>query len=175
MSFRLQILRGQPVQDWKERLVDMWLGEGVIAREEAERRVREVVCALLDDNDRVLGVTTAYPGRIGRFPDPVWFVRMFVRREARGHQGLAVKGALQWKALETTFRALEETSPAPPFRGAVLVTENRKFWSERWLRAFSARGWKPMARDKDGKYIHFRPFRPSGAPPPSETTSTLTG
>jgi hypothetical protein len=174
-NLRLQLLRGQPVSAWRDRLVRMWVEEGVITPQEAERRVGEVVCALLDDKDEIIGVTTAYPGRFESHPSPVWFLRMFIRRSARAHQGLAVKGAIQWKALELTFQELQKTavpSGAIPFAGAVLVTENRKFWSERWLRAFSERGWKPVARDQRGGNIHFRAFDPkvpSHPPGPSST------
>ena len=144
-----------------QSIISMWLEEGVIPRPEAERRVTEVVYAIVDSAENILGVTTAYAGQLPGGGEPVWLLRMFIRSSKRAFQGMAVKGALQWEILESTFRYLQSlpvSSVNLTFKGAVLVTENRKFWSERWQKALADRGWMPVGINGLGHRIHLRAF-----------------
>ena len=156
-SLHLEILQGQPAAKWRDRLVDMWLSEGVITSDEAERRVREVVCALLDGTDRVLGVTTAYPGRIPKIEKPVWFLRMFIRKSIRGASGLKNRNAVQWEMFQKTCVHLQETNQKSHL-GVVMVTENRKLWSERWQKRLGEKGWELLGRDPRGNIIYLLKF-----------------
>lgn len=91
----------------------------------------------------------------------MWLLRMFIRSSKRAFQGMDVKGALQWEILESTFRYLQSLPFSLinlTFKGAVLVTENRKFWSERWQMALADRGWMPVGINGLGQRIHLRAF-----------------
>ena len=160
-DLHLKLVPGSNNPALLQSIISMWLQERVIPKPEAERRVMEVVYAIVDSGENIVGVTTAYVGQLPGGGEPVWLLRMFIRSSKRAFQGMAVKGALQWEILESTFRYLQTlpvSSVNLSFKGALLVTENRKFWSERWRRAFATRGWHPVARDAAGQYIHFRAF-----------------
>ena len=157
-SLRLQILCGQPINVWRDRVIGMWVTEGVISQKEAERRVHEVIYALLDDKDEAVGVTTAYPGHITLFAEPVWFLRMFIRKSARKALGLKNHSAFQWEAFDKTCQFLAQNNRAA-HRGVVMVTENRKLWSERWQKRLGERGWQVLGKDAGGHVIFFLPFQ----------------
>ncbi|NQW99906.1 hypothetical protein HQ447_04550 [bacterium] len=157
---RLELIAGQCTEERSSQIVALWVGEGVLSEVQASRRVKEVIYAIVDSEDKVHGVTTAYAGQLHGLPDTVWFLRMFIRKESRKVPGIATKSAIQWAILEETFQFLERDPSQGSLRpqGAVLVTENAKFWSDRWQRALADRGWKPRGSNTSGHRIHLRTF-----------------
>lgn len=157
---RLELITGQCSQERRSQIMALWMGEGVLSEAAATRRVDEVIYAIVDSKDQVHGVTTAYVGQLHGLPGTAWFLRMFIRKDSRKVPGIATKSAIQWAILEQTFQFLErnpsQQSPVP--QGAVLVTENSKFWSERWQRALADRGWMPRGSNTSGHRIHLRTF-----------------
>jgi len=140
-------------------IMTMWLDAGVLSQAEASRRLHEVVYAIVDDENTVQGVTTAYPGRIPGRNEPVWFLRMFIKNSARKASGLKNRSAFQWDAFEKTCEFLKQTS-LKTHLGIVMVTENRKLWSERWQKRLGDKGWELLGRDQRENVIYLLRFSP---------------
>lgn len=157
-DLHLKLVPGSNNPALLQSIVSMWLGEGVLTHAEASRRIGEVVYAIIDHEETVHGVTTAYSGQFPARSEPFWFLRMFIRKSARKALGLKNHSAFQWDAFEKTCQFLAETTRTT-HRGVVMVTENRKLWSERWQKRLGGRGWKVLGKDGEGHVIFFLPFQ----------------
>jgi hypothetical protein len=135
----------------------MWLEEGVLARPEAERRVSEVIFAMVDSDEKVQGVTTSYHSRVPGVDRPVWFLRMFIRKSVRGALGLKNRSAIQWEMFDKTCAHLAQTT-RETHQGVVMVTENRKLWSKHWQRRLAEKGWRVTGNDPKGSVVYFLAF-----------------
>jgi hypothetical protein len=136
----------------------MWLGEGVLTHAEASRRVGEVVYAIIDHEETVHGVTTAYSGQFPARPELFWFLRMFIKKSARKALGLKNHSAFQWEAFDKTCEFLAQNNRTT-HRGVVMVTENRKLWSDRWRKRLGERGWQVLGTDASSNVVFFLPFQ----------------
>jgi hypothetical protein len=74
-----------------EDLVELWVGEGVLPRDEAERRVDEVIVVVIDPDGRPAGVSTAYLQRNEQLGADFWHGRVMV---GSTHRGNAISVAL---------------------------------------------------------------------------------
>lgn len=154
-QYELRLLSDSP--GISSSIMSMWLEEGVLSQTEAARRVREVIYALLDQEDRVQGVTTAYEGQAAPGKKPAWFLRMFIRKSSRKAIGLKNHSAFQWEMLEKTCEHLRSRSRETHL-GILMITENRKLWSERWQRRLGNKGWKVIGWDPKGNVVYLLPF-----------------
>jgi hypothetical protein len=157
LSYRLELIAGGSSPLRRNQILDLWIGEGVLSTEEASRRVSEVIYAIVDAEDAIHGVTTAYTGHLADNSTPVWFLRMFIRRSARKASGLKNRSAFQWETLDKTCQFLRQSTHAT-HRGIVMVTENRKLWSEHWRQRLGERGWQVLGTDPRGNLLFFLGF-----------------
>lgn len=156
-EMQLRLVSGVSNPALLHNIISMWLDEGVLSPAEASRRVQEVIYAIVNPEEKVQGVTTAYTGELPGRSEPVWFLRMFIRNSARKASGLKNHSAFQWDAFETTCEFLAQTTRKTHL-GVVMVTENRKLWSERWQKRLEARGWSLLGRDPRGNIIYLLKF-----------------
>ena len=156
-QLRLRLVIGSGNPALLQGIIAMWLEEGVIPRPEAERRVTEVVYAIVDSEENILGVTTAYAGQLPEGAKPVWFLRMFIKNSSRKASGLKNRSAFQWDAFEMTCQYLAQKNQKTHL-GVVMVTENRKLWSERWQKRLGEKGWELLGRDPRGNVIYLLRF-----------------
>lgn len=114
-------------------VVDFWVREGAVTREEAEKRVGDVRLVAVDDADRVIAVSSAFLADFERLRTPVWMGRGFVGAD---HRRSTIGARLGWvlrNVLGERFASGRDTR-AP---GLLLEVQNealRKFLPEAvWL------------------------------------------
>jgi hypothetical protein len=59
-------------------VIDFWLREAAMPAETASKRVAELACVALDDDDGVVGVSTAYLAHNQQLRTTMWHFRLFV-------------------------------------------------------------------------------------------------
>ncbi len=74
-------------------VIDMWLREGALPADEAERRVAEVLLVATDGERRVAAVSTTYLRRSGQLQAELWHMRAFVGAAHR-QSGIGLQLAL---------------------------------------------------------------------------------
>ena len=52
---------GEDLPKLREKIINLWVNEGVLSKEEANKRVNEVICAALDDNLEVMAICSGSP------------------------------------------------------------------------------------------------------------------
>jgi len=145
-GYRLEPVYGRVTPDVRDEIVGMWLAAGVIAPDEAKRRVDEVVYAIRAPSGELAGVNTAYvrdvPGA-GAW----YFYRTFVRPADRGTPGLTL-GA--FKAAITLLR--DHPHPRNP-RGVVAIVENQKLMKRGLVARMRRAGLTLVGRDSAGRDV----------------------
>jgi hypothetical protein len=79
-------------------VLDLWEREDAIPREEAMRRIDEVVLAATAPTGELAGVSTAYLQRNQQLAMDLWYFRVFV---ARGHRRQLVSVSLWYETIAT--------------------------------------------------------------------------
>jgi hypothetical protein len=102
----------------RERVIEFWDNNGVLARDEAVRRSNEIVFVIMDANDEIAGVSTAYPDSFRSPGDFYYFYRMYI---APAHR---VYGMMEF-ITDKTRDFLRDTA-GDRASGVVIITENAK-------------------------------------------------
>jgi hypothetical protein len=63
---------GEDLPKLREKIINLWVNEGVLSREEANKRVNDVICAALDDNLEVMALCSGSPMYSDQLKD--WFI-----------------------------------------------------------------------------------------------------
>jgi hypothetical protein len=157
--YRMQVAAGRMDESRRREIVGMWVSAGILPREEAERRVNEVIIEVRTEKDFVVGVTTAYPVQVPNV-GVCWFLRMFLLPEHRGFlgkNGLGLPSRMLGATMAFLAQRSEGITPNRPV-GAVMVLENKKFHSPRWRKAFETNGWQFAGTAPNGCPALFHPF-----------------
>jgi hypothetical protein len=122
-------------------VVTLWTTKAGLPRQEASRRLGELLVLVRDPGGRLIGVSTAQQGRVHEGGEEHCFLRMFFQPESRGVRGLAAH------VLEVAFDLLasRHAVPSAPV-GGILVTENPKLHSRRAVEVFRRIGWQHLGR-----------------------------
>jgi hypothetical protein len=145
----------------KREVVDFWLREGAVERDEAHRRVDEVHLVALDDGE-VVAVTTAVPRLNAQLRMPMWYYRGFVgaahRRSVLGVR-LGVRGR---EDLEERFVSGRDRRAG----GVVFEVQHPGL-----RKAFPDAVWQPtdfvfIGENEHGDHVRVHFFPGAHAPPP---------
>lgn len=136
----------------RNEIADLWVSEGVINAQEAYRRAEEVLFLIRDRNERLVGVNTVYVQNFVQPGNAYYFMRMFVRPDDRRSFGLPAFVS------KKTFEYLRDHRPVQDVKGLIIVTENRKFWSENAHRILAGVGWHFYGRGPKGNHIFYQNF-----------------
>ena len=154
-------------------LVRFWTENKAIGREEdAAKRARQVVCIARDEQDKLVGVSTAHPRIVPRLRQPMYYYRNFIAESARGQQLAPV-------FLERSKQALQEYNlglSKPLCLGIIIELENKALAAHRneaqWKEGFTFIGYSPKGLTLRVWYFEgvklFAPARmkrPAGARP----------
>jgi hypothetical protein len=128
----------------REEILELWRRNAVIpSREEAVRRVDQVVLAIRNRAGEVAGVSTVYVGDFREPGDACYFYRMFIQPDDR------IPGLMRFVTLRTCDVMRERHVAGGP-RGVIIVTENRKLMRPGMRRMFERNGYEYMGRDPKG-------------------------
>lgn len=75
--YRVDLFTEQAKVD-SDAIIDLWMSEGAMPREEADRRVHEVLLVATDETRRPVAVSTAYLQRNEQLGMDMWHLRTFV-------------------------------------------------------------------------------------------------
>jgi hypothetical protein len=146
-----------------EDILAMWTREGVVPEAEARRRVHEALNVVIDQDEGVIAVSTAYLQRNAQLGMDLWYFRTFV---SSAHRNTHVATQLTFHnrdLLESRFVSGEDTRAA----GVVFELEN-----EGMRKYFNRAIWLPadfvfVGDNRKGVpvRVHYFPGALVGAPP----------
>jgi hypothetical protein len=153
-----------------EELVAFWTANGAVTDpQRAVARANEVVCVVRDENGALCGACSVQVRVLLRLRQPMYYMRMFLAKTARGMgQVIPLHNATR-DALEAYNRTLER----PEALGIVIEFESR-FLSSRFKRAYHPEG--------DSTFIGYSPrglqmrvsyFKDAVLPPPAPLPAAL--
>jgi len=103
----------------KRQLIEFWTSLGVLSKEEAERRTNEALFLLLDEEQNIVGVNTAYPDTL-IFPDNrYYFYRTLIHPKHRYSYRIVIS------MFNRAFELLKEQKD-PSAKGLAVSIENPK-------------------------------------------------
>lgn len=146
-GYRVDAVLGAVGPSLRDELVGMWVGEGVLAPEQAKRRVDEVVVVARGPDGALAGVSTAYVERPAGLPVAYWHYRTFVRPAHRA--AWALPQALFARALDA-LRAHEH--PERP-RGLLAAVENPRLMLESAREEIARLGLTRLGSDAAGRDV----------------------
>lgn len=117
----------------RDAVIALWLREGVLAQEEAHRRVDEVQVVAVDRDGAPVGVCTRFLHRNAQLGMDLWHIRVFV---TAAHRETAVAGTLAVGARDSlqddfvTGRDTRGSGMAIEVQSAVLRTLEAPVWRE---------------------------------------------
>lgn len=154
----------------RQELVDFWSVSGAVTDpQRAAARADEVVCVVRDEHGALCGACSVQVRVLPRLRQPMYYMRMFLAKTARGMgQAIPLHNATR-DALEAYNRTLER----PEALGVLLEFESR-FLSARFKRAYHPEG--------DSTFIGYSPrglqlrvsyFKEAVLPPPAPLPAAL--
>jgi hypothetical protein len=159
---RIFWIRGAVTPEVKDRLVGFWLDNDAIEdRAEADRRVAEVGCIVVNEQAEIVGVNTLFvhPLTDGR---PYWFYRTFVRPDSR----TAGLSSAVFKFTAKKLAAAPRDADAP--LGIVVVAENPKLARPGGRRRLERLGLRSIGTGPRGNEIWVLDFD-AAQPSPAST------
>jgi len=70
----------------REKIINLWVNEGVLSKEEANKRVNEVICAALDDNLEVMAICSGSPIYSEQLKEWFLYYRHFTNSKFRNNK-----------------------------------------------------------------------------------------
>ncbi|OOY41666.1 hypothetical protein BOV91_10265, partial [Solemya velum gill symbiont] len=67
----------------QQQVLELWASAGVVSPQQAQQRIHQVVCMILDPQVAVCGVSTAYLDKLRQGGYTWYLMRMFIRPKAR--------------------------------------------------------------------------------------------
>lgn len=96
----IEVVRGRMTEERADELLRFWSREGALQEDEAQRRLSEVICVLLDGSGAIAGVNSVYPQRVGLVAGRLfWMYRHFLLPRA---------SSAAPEMIEAAFATLEE-------------------------------------------------------------------
>ncbi|MCU0972151.1 MAG: hypothetical protein MUF57_10355 [Gammaproteobacteria bacterium] len=161
---RIFWIRGAVTPEVQSRLVAFWLDNKAIEdRAEAERRVSEVGCIVVNEQAEIVGVNTlfAHPLTDGK---PYWFYRTFLRPDVR-------QVGLSTAVFNFTKKKLKDAPRGPDDpRGIAVISENPKLQRPGGRRRLEALGLRQVASSARGLPVWLLDF---DEPQPASGPSTV--
>lgn len=148
MDYTYKFVYQQLDSELRQKIIDMWMEEGVIPREEANRRVDEVVLVGFDPNGVVCCATTVYIKDVSG--DNYYFFRMFIRERDRGKLKAFKSSKLTHEYLRTY------NHPMKPV-GIIAIAENHKITQ----RIMKWEGWNYFGKDKFNRDVYYVSYEKS--------------
>jgi hypothetical protein len=101
-SHNIEVVRGRLEGERADEVLAFWAANAGLEGESARERLPEVICVLRDADERVVGVNSAYPERVGPVGNRrFWIYRTFVLSEGAAASRNMVSAAFD--ALEDDF------------------------------------------------------------------------
>lgn len=136
---------GVVTEELRREAVAFWLHHGAIGNQvEAKQRAEQLLCVARNVHGEIVGVNTAYLGRLAGREGRYFFCRMFIRPRSRV---LQLAYALARAGIDTLR---EYGHREAGIRGAAVVAENPKFQRAGGRRYLHNMGWRPAGRDPRG-------------------------
>jgi hypothetical protein len=134
--YRVELFAEQTKVD-TDAIVDLWTAEGTLPREEAERRVHEVLLVATDRERNLAAVCTVYLAHNEQLGMDMWYLRSFVAPDHRMSGVATVLGLVGRNHLEGRFMSGLDTRGA----GMIMEVENDylkdRFDDAIWFPAYS--------------------------------------
>ena len=152
-DYRLVNIFDDPDSPLRKRVIEFWESNGVLPRDEAERRSAEVVFVILDPRGEPAGVSTVYSDAFRATGLPYYFYRMFIAPAHRIH------GMMEhMTAMTRDFLRARNSASAQRHGGVVVITENPKLMRPGIKRRFRHIGFQHAGRNPAGLDIWVSEF-----------------
>jgi hypothetical protein len=140
----------------------LWAREGVVADDDAQRRIDQVHLVGVADDDELVGVSSIYLGRSARLRMDVWQYRTFV---ASAHRQSSLGAQLYFRNLELLegrFLSGEDTRA----QGLLFDLENDQLMTSLNSAVWPLTGTTFIGENPLGAHIRIRYFSGARVPPP---------
>ena len=129
----------------RNEIITFWLENGALTDiHEAKRRADQVVFAVRNHEDDVVGISTVYPAPYGEDGETFLHYRMFIHPNDRV-PGLMREMTSATRCFFASNRPLRDTA-----RGMIIFTENPKLMGPGAKREFQRGGWDYAGKDQRG-------------------------
>ena len=149
-DYRLVNIFDDPDNPLRARVTELWLNAGLLNRDEAVRRSGEIVFVVMDSNDEVAGVSTAYLDSFRSPGDCYYFYRMYIAPAHRIH------GMMEF-ITDKTRDYLRDTA-GDRASGVVIITENAKLMRPGIKRRLRHIGFQHASKNPTGLDIWVSEF-----------------
>ena len=139
----------------RQDVLHMWASEHAVQVQEAQRRVHQVACLILDPQGAVCGVSTAYLDVIKPGGHSWYLMRMFIRKNTRGLAGYPSIVSRVTRKLLARVSAHKGNLAL----GTAIVTENPGLWKKGMHKKFERSGWVYQEKLPNGQEIWVCPFK----------------
>ena len=152
-DYRLVNVFDDPDSPLRDRVIEFWDNNGILAREEAARRSGEIAFVIMDASDKVAGVSTVYSDSFRSSGDPYYFYRMYI---APAHR---VYGMMEFITARTRDYLRErKVTGADRAYGVGVITENPKLMRPGIKRRFRHIGFQYAGKNSKGLDIWVSEF-----------------
>mgnify|MGYP000952210758 CR=1 FL=1 len=100
-EYAIDKIWGNESANLQNEIIELWMAHGVLTKEQAEDRVRQVFCIGRDKSGKIVGVGTIYPQYNNQLENSFYYYRSFVAPDHR-------QAALATNLLKFTRDALNE-------------------------------------------------------------------
>jgi len=147
----VKFVYGNLTIEQENAVISLWIRNGVVALEEAKKRVAQVSTLIVKDRT-LIGVSTVYLSDFTAPNNPYFFFRMYIKAEERG------SNSIRREVLKTNFSQLKRAFSDTAY-GLVAELENKKLSK---LGATShymqKRGWSYYGKNPIGLQVWFVRF-----------------
>jgi hypothetical protein len=161
-GYRIETVYGRLSEALAAEIVNFWQQQRVLpSRDEARRRVVQVVDVIRNAAGEIVGLNSVYPGAYRSPQDNYYFYRLFIRQQDRkpGLGRAATRHAVEF--LQT------RPNPKMNIKGVIAVTENPKLTREGGRRLLQRLGFAYDGRGPKGFDIWKIEFPPQQPAPPT--------
>ncbi|MBL4744298.1 MAG: hypothetical protein JKX87_06660 [Cycloclasticus sp.] len=150
--YQLADVYGNITPELTEKIVNLWQRNSILPTGlDPVHRVNEVAVVILDDTQKVVGVSSAYIDYRPRLQEHAFMYRMFIQPSDR-------TPTMMLAVLKQTYALLNSLTLANKPASLMIVTENNKLMRSGMRRQFSRMGFILLGQNPQRQDIWRQPF-----------------
>jgi hypothetical protein len=139
----------------REAVMQFWLNSRLLSAEEAEKRVAEVVMTVRDEQNEIIGISTAYKAFVKQLGHHFYMFRCAIREQER-HPGLT---SLLLVKTRDHLESIHQNDEGVICKGLMTVVENPRINETRREAVWPASKMVYIGATKDGRQIRLYYFK----------------
>lgn len=125
-SHRIEIVRGRLAPELRERVISFWLDHGALDATQANERIDQVVCLLVDRHGQIAGVNSVVAAIAPLVARRFWMYRRFAPGADEAAEMAMINAAYEELAREYTGRPEEPLGVCVMIVDRAVIARNRE-------------------------------------------------